>query len=209
MNYRLAPGVAIEERGAEGFLLTTRPLRMVRLNRPLLQLARRMAKESVAPASPAEAKVLETLAKGGFVRREWPALAEDALPLVSIVIPVKDRAAELRDCLHSLLALDYPAEKREIIVVDDGSTDDTARVARSSVPRSSPPGPSAAAPPPPATAARRWPKGRSSPLSIRTAPPRKRGCASCCRSSPARASPPSAALSTACTRPVPSIATKR
>ena len=129
MNYRLAPGVAIEERGAEGFLLTTRPLRMVRLNRPLLQLARRMAKESVAPASPAEAKVLETLAKGGFVRREWPALAEAELPLVSIVIPVKDRAAELRDCLHSLLALDYPAEKREIIVVDDGSSDDTARVA--------------------------------------------------------------------------------
>jgi len=130
MNYRLAPGIAIEERGEEGFLLTTRPLRMVRLNRPLLQLARRLAKDSVAPASPAEAKVLETLTKGGFVRRQWPSLAEAELPLVSIVIPVKDRAAELRDCLHSLLALDYPAGRREIIVVDDGSSDATAQVAR-------------------------------------------------------------------------------
>ena len=173
MNYRLAPGVAIEERGAEGFLLTTRPLRMVRLNRPLLQLARRMAKESVAPASPAEAKVLETLAKGGFVRREWPALAEDALPLVSIVIPVKDRAPSCATaCTPCSLSTTRQKSARS-----SSSTTAAAMIPprwpESSAPRSSPPGPSAAAPPPPATAARRWPKGRSSPLSIPTAPPRR------------------------------------
>ena len=130
MNYRLAAGIGIEERDGDGFLVANRPLRLVRLNRPLLQLARRLQQESVAPASAAEAKVLETLAKGGFVSREWPALEESALPLVSIVIPVKDRAEELRRCLNSLVELDYPEQRREIIVVDDGSRDATPQVAR-------------------------------------------------------------------------------
>jgi len=129
MNYRLAPGIRIEEQGGGGLLVSTRPLRLVRLNQPLLQLARRLQREAVSPASPAEAKVLETLAKGGFVSREWPELAEAELPLVSVIIPVKDRAGELRNCLDSLSRLDYPVERREIIVVDDGSSDATPQVA--------------------------------------------------------------------------------
>lgn len=129
MNYRLAAGIDIEEGPEGGFLYATRPLRLVRLNRPLLLLARRLQRESVTPATAAEAKVLETLAKGGFVQRDWPPLAETELPQVSIVIPVKDRAEDLRNCLNSLAALDYPAELLEIIVVDDGSSDATPEVA--------------------------------------------------------------------------------
>jgi len=130
MNYRLVAGIGIEERDGGGFLFAARPLRLVRLNRPLLQLARRLQLEAVTPASNAEAAVLETLAKRGFVSREWPELTEPELPLVSIIIPVKDRAGDLRNCLNSLAALDYPAERREIIVVDDGSSDATPQVAR-------------------------------------------------------------------------------
>lgn len=129
MNYRLAAGIDIEEGPEGGFLYATRPLRLVRLNRPLLLLARRLQRESVTPATAAESKVLETLAKGGFVQREWPPLAETELPQVSIIIPVKDRAEDLRNCLNSLAALDYPAELLEIIVVDDGSSDATPEVA--------------------------------------------------------------------------------
>ena len=44
-------------------------------------------------------------------------------PLVSIIIPVYNRAGEIRECLESLLALSYPEDRLEIIVVDDGSTD--------------------------------------------------------------------------------------
>lgn len=129
MNYRLAAGISIEQGQDGGFLYATRPLRLVRLNRPLLQLARRLEQESLSPTSAAEAKALETLAKGGFVEREWPPLAEAKLPQVSIVIPVKDRAGDLRNCLNSLAALDYPAALLEIIVVDDGSSDATPEVA--------------------------------------------------------------------------------
>jgi cellulose synthase/poly-beta-1,6-N-acetylglucosamine synthase-like glycosyltransferase len=46
-------------------------------------------------------------------------------PMVSVVIPAYNEGKTIEKCLDSLLALDYPKEMLEIIVVDDGSTDDT------------------------------------------------------------------------------------
>ncbi|MCY0096396.1 glycosyltransferase [Hoeflea ulvae] len=48
----------------------------------------------------------------------------------SIIVPVYNNPADLRNCIESLKALDYPAQDYEIIVVDNNSTDDTAAVAR-------------------------------------------------------------------------------
>ncbi len=53
----------------------------------------------------------------------------DIEPRVSIVLAAHDERAHLRDKLEGLLALDYPADKREIIVVSDGSTDGTDEIA--------------------------------------------------------------------------------
>lgn len=53
-----------------------------------------------------------------------------SLPLVSVIIAARDAAGTLGACLASLAALDYPAV--EIVVVDDGSRDDTAAIARAS-----------------------------------------------------------------------------
>lgn len=50
--------------------------------------------------------------------------------LVSIVIPVRNGAVPIARCLDSIMALDYPAGRREVIVVDNGSTDGTAAAAR-------------------------------------------------------------------------------
>ena len=49
-------------------------------------------------------------------------------PAVSVVIPVKDDAALLTRCLSALAAQDRPVD--EIIVVDNGSSDDSADRAR-------------------------------------------------------------------------------
>lgn len=54
--------------------------------------------------------------------------SDDPLPSVCIVIPARNAASELRRCLPSILAQDYPC--LEIVVVDDRSEDDTAGVVR-------------------------------------------------------------------------------
>jgi hypothetical protein len=51
------------------------------------------------------------------------------LPLVSVVIPVRNDAARLRRCLASVAESAYPASKIEVIVADNGSTDESPNVA--------------------------------------------------------------------------------
>lgn len=129
MIYWLADGISIEDSAQGSFLVSSRPLRMVRLNKALLKLIERMD-EGAQPESAAEIKVLDSLVKSGFVERRWQGLQDlERLPSVSIVIPVKDRAADLRNCLTSLQQLNYPQDKLEVVVVDDGSSDDTPQVA--------------------------------------------------------------------------------
>lgn len=51
-------------------------------------------------------------------------------PRVAIVIPLYNEGEGIRPTIESLLRLDYPKEKLEIVVVDDCSTDDSHLVAR-------------------------------------------------------------------------------
>ena len=51
-------------------------------------------------------------------------------PQVTVVVPAYNAARTLPLCLRALTAQDYPASAAEIIVVDDGSTDETAALAR-------------------------------------------------------------------------------
>jgi cellulose synthase/poly-beta-1,6-N-acetylglucosamine synthase-like glycosyltransferase len=50
----------------------------------------------------------------------------DKSPFVSVVVPVRDGESTIADCLDAILATDYPRDRREILVVDNGSTDGTA-----------------------------------------------------------------------------------
>ncbi|MBS7633859.1 glycosyltransferase family 2 protein [Candidatus Bathyarchaeota archaeon] len=54
-------------------------------------------------------------------------LAEE-LPTVSIIVPAKNEEKVVGRLLDALLRLDYPREKREILLVEDGSTDRTFRI---------------------------------------------------------------------------------
>jgi glycosyltransferase involved in cell wall biosynthesis len=54
----------------------------------------------------------------------------NALPCYSIIVPVYNGADTLARCLTTLTSQDYPHERYEIIVVDDGSIDDTLAIAR-------------------------------------------------------------------------------
>jgi len=49
-------------------------------------------------------------------------------PYISIIIPLFNEEKYISDCLNSLLLLDYPKDKYEIIVVDNGSTDTSCTI---------------------------------------------------------------------------------
>jgi cellulose synthase/poly-beta-1,6-N-acetylglucosamine synthase-like glycosyltransferase len=55
-------------------------------------------------------------------------MGQNILPLVSVIVPAYNEEKVIGACLDSLVALDYPRERLEIIVVDDGSTDRTAEI---------------------------------------------------------------------------------
>jgi len=50
-------------------------------------------------------------------------------PFLSVIIPCHNEAAHLRAKLDDLRAADYPKDRLEVVVVSDGSDDDTAAVA--------------------------------------------------------------------------------
>ena len=137
-TYRLASGVRLVEGEQHCFLLRTYPLKAARLAESFASILRRL--ENEGPQSPESLVALlpsvdETsldhflyrLEKMGFLESSGLALHQP-LPTVSVVIPVRNRPADIKRCLESLLKVEYPTEKLEIVVVDDASEDETADV---------------------------------------------------------------------------------
>src|SRR5581483_1735742 len=60
------------------------------------------------------------------VRRERPASTKT--PKVAIIVPCWNEESTVGGTVESLLALDYPKDKLQIILVNDGSTDNTQAV---------------------------------------------------------------------------------
>ncbi len=136
-RFFLRPGIRLIHGKNGGVLLQSAPLRALRLNAAAFEILTRcqtgfhpaectsagagLPRESVFP-------FLDSLWQAGFL--DWRPAAGAFEPCVSIVIPVYNRASEIGACLEALLALNYPPDKREIIVVDDGSTDETPAVVR-------------------------------------------------------------------------------
>ena len=58
----------------------------------------------------------------------WPVLHAQQEPDVSIVMVVRNEERSLESKLRNLLELDYPAERCQIVVVSDGSTDRTEAI---------------------------------------------------------------------------------
>src|SRR5439155_26886197 len=48
----------------------------------------------------------------------------------TVVVPTRNRPRQLLECLRSLAALDYPRERLEVVVVDDGGPTGATEVAR-------------------------------------------------------------------------------
>jgi glycosyltransferase involved in cell wall biosynthesis len=69
----------------------------------------------------------------GSLRATGPLVLREAVapwqPFVSVVVPVRNEAGFLGRCIDSILAQDYQAERIEVVVVENGSTDGTQALA--------------------------------------------------------------------------------
>ena len=57
--------------------------------------------------------------------KEVPALKDEYLPKVTVIVPAYNEGKYVATTLESILESDYPGEKLELIAVNDGSGDDT------------------------------------------------------------------------------------
>lgn len=132
--YFLLPEIALVPQSKGGIILQESPLRVFRVNETafailtacrqgfsLQEYGNREARQTAALLA-----LLDSLCRWRIL--EWRPQAQGFQPSVSIVIPVYNRPQEISECLEALLHLHYPEERREIIVIDDGSTDGTREV---------------------------------------------------------------------------------
>lgn len=61
--------------------------------------------------------------------RRMPAPQSGHQPTVTVICPVHDEAGRIADKVRNLLALDYPADRMQILVVGDGCTDRSLELA--------------------------------------------------------------------------------
>ena len=64
-------------------------------------------------------------------RRERPIEQPSTWPRISITVPAYNEEAQIRGTIESLLRTDYPADRRQILVVSDASSDRTDEIVRS------------------------------------------------------------------------------
>ncbi len=139
LRYRLRDSVRIEPGGDGSWrVVCESPLGVLTVN----QAAVRLLDRTRAGASVAELAEIfgtgeeliftlcERLRSRGMLEVERAAAGSDqvtqAPPRVSVIVPTRDRTADLDECLGTLAGLDYPRGRLEVIVVDDGSVDPAA-----------------------------------------------------------------------------------
>lgn len=118
---RLATGARLRESAGRCFLVRDSPLAVLEVRQRGQRLLERLPPgQGVTLQAPAsvELRFLRRLAELGLVEL---AAVPERWPPVSVVIPVRDRQAQLDACLRSLDAQDYPGPPPAVVVVDDGS----------------------------------------------------------------------------------------
>lgn len=124
-SYRFAEGVVFQEDPDHGggSLLIPYPRRMIRLSAGGCRAIHRLCRPERDGGEQGQEIVAfgRSLEEQGILVRVFAELTEQDLPLVSVIIPSYNRGDELAKCLESVLALEYPQDKLEVIIVDDAS----------------------------------------------------------------------------------------
>ena len=127
----LAEGYKFAEDKQGWYIAGALPKRRITISPGLAGLLHSLFNKEEVKLDQKTQKNLLYLAAKGYINIKFEAaeLNNAILPLVSVIIPVKNRPQDLRQCLDSLKKTDWPQDKLQIIVVDDGSADNTPQVA--------------------------------------------------------------------------------
>src|SRR5258706_14073318 len=68
---------------------------------------------------------------GIIVNTKKPAGEPSEYPFVSVIIAARNEENNIAACIESLLRVDYPADKLEVLLVNDRSTDKTKEIMQS------------------------------------------------------------------------------
>lgn len=138
-EYKLKPRVEIQRNKDGVVAVSVNPLLAIRLNEAAAGILE-FCKDWQSPTSLSKQtrvskaqieKLLPNLAARQLLERRPVAANLIEWPMVSVIVPVRNRPEELTACVRSLKNLRYPQAKLEIIVVDDFSTDNTPNIIES------------------------------------------------------------------------------
>jgi len=135
--YKLRKEIRFEKSGNAYYVISEIPLNIVKVNERAVRIlklcnGKRSVKEIAETIGVSEEyifKICDYFNKKGVLQVKQAHAAENP-PFVSVIIPVKDRKKELAECLRSVFSQDYPGNKLEVIVIDDGSSDGTEKAAK-------------------------------------------------------------------------------
>ncbi len=136
--YKLRDCIRFEDRGVSSLVVSEVPLNVVQASKRAVRILQLCDGKRTLP---------EIARNAGVVQEEQvfricdyfnkkavleTSVAENRgyFPSISVIIPTRDRAESLVECLESVYSQDYPKDRIEIIVVDDGSLDETQKLMR-------------------------------------------------------------------------------
>jgi mycofactocin system glycosyltransferase len=113
------------------WLVCTHPMQWIRLNGTAWEMLRQLdgqawLHELAKPIAPELTAYLDGLAERGLLGVEYRAERPSAWPRIHVVVPAHGMPGALARCLAGLRALEYPADRLAVTVVDDGSPEPLA-----------------------------------------------------------------------------------
>jgi len=137
--YKLREGIRFEDRNNSSLVISEAPLNVVRASKRAVRIihlcdGKRTLQQIADDTGIAEEaqvfKICEYFNKKAVLETRV-AQNPGYFPSISVIISTKDRGKELVECLESILSQDYSPDGFEVIVIDDGSLDETRKLASS------------------------------------------------------------------------------
>ena len=129
LQYSIPDGYKMYAQNNKFYIAGSKPKRRVTISENTYRLLEKLCAGEDIQTAPKDNKLLFYLAHKNYLAINTKPTEFTIYPLISVIIPVKDRANDLSECLNSLQNLCWPKDKLEIIVIDDGSRDESPLIA--------------------------------------------------------------------------------